>query len=178
MRFKNIIVSGDVGTGKSTLTLNLARQLGWEFIFAGDFFRQYAKDKGIDLWDKLKVDQKFEYEVDDKLLGMAKIRKEIIIEGHYQGWRTRDLNTSFRVKTICDPDVALHRTIKRRDHTHLETDQDVIKRREGLKSAFKKLYGNDDYLNNKFFNLIVDTTYDSPSAVVKKVLEAFEKANS
>lgn len=174
--YKNIVISGDVGTGTSTLTLNLARALNWEFISAGDYFRRYALGKNIDLWDKLRVDKNFEYGVDNKLLDLAKNKERIIIEGHYQGWRTRNLIETFRIKTDCDPEVALRRTVKR-DHTHPETYEEVVKRRQGLDDAFKRLYGNDVYLADQYFHLVVDTTNNSPAEVTALVLEAYQEAN-
>lgn len=176
-RFKNIVISGDVGTGTSTLTRNLSEKLGWESISAGKFFRQYAIDHNIDLWDKWQVSEEFEREVDEKLLDMAINKENIVIEGHYQAWRTRDLNFCFRVKTQCDPGVALNRTVKRIDETHVETTEDVLKRRAALDAAFKKLYGKHTYLDHKLFHLIVDTTTHSPDEVANQVLDAFNEAN-
>ncbi|MCH7530079.1 AAA family ATPase, partial [Patescibacteria group bacterium] len=59
-RYRNIIVCGDVGTGTTTLSKELAKKLGWRHISAGNFFRKYFKKHNIPLWDKLSVPDKVE----------------------------------------------------------------------------------------------------------------------
>lgn len=48
--YRNITISGGVGTGTTTLA-NLLKQklepMGWKFFNGGEFMRQYAIDKGL-----------------------------------------------------------------------------------------------------------------------------------
>jgi cytidylate kinase len=170
MRFQNIVISGDIGTGTSTLAKNLSSELGWECLSVGSFFRQYALEHHLPLWDKASVPVEVEKEID--YLFQDKMKKEVnkLFEGHYSGWFAKDLPKSFRILLNADLEVCLERAVKRLDHTHLETREEVFKRREGIIEKFKTVYGEDDYLNPAYFNLMIDTTNITPEEVLKRVL--------
>lgn len=47
--FKNIAISGGSGTGKTTLSNNLTKKLGWKHLNNGQFVRKWYDDHGLDL---------------------------------------------------------------------------------------------------------------------------------
>ena len=53
--FNNIVVSGEIGSGTSTLAQKLAGKLDWKFLSVGSLFRQYHLEQGIPLWNKLAL---------------------------------------------------------------------------------------------------------------------------
>jgi cytidylate kinase len=156
MKFKNIVISGDIGTGTSTLANNLAKALGWQVLSFGDFFREYVKENNIPLWDKLMVPASWEYKMDGDFHERMKKGEKMIFDGHYQGFLSRDLKDVFRILLVCDPKTAEERILQR-THTHEETPDSIQRRRQGLRDSFKKLYGDADYFDPDLYHLVIDT---------------------
>jgi len=154
--FKNIVISGDVGTGTSTLAKGLARKLGWKYLSAGDFFRSWFKEQNIPLWNKAEIPDEIDKKIDYEFLKKMGNEEHIVFDSHYGGWFARDLPDVFRILLICDPAVATQRILQRR-HTHKETPQEIEERRRQLRAKFKKLYSNDNYEDPKYFHLVLDS---------------------
>ena len=47
MKYRNVTIAGLPGAGSSTLGMNLAAAMGWEYFSGGDFMRQYAIKHGL-----------------------------------------------------------------------------------------------------------------------------------
>ncbi len=164
-KYINIIVCGDIGTGTTTLSKGLAEKLDWKHLSAGNFFREYAKKHNIPLWDKSRVPDDVDKKVDNEFLDKMKNEKKLVFDSHYGGWFAKDLNDVLRILLVCDKEVAEQRIISR-ESDHKETAADIEKRRQGLRTKFKKLYSDADYEDPKYFHLIINTTKtDIPSAL-------------
>ncbi|MCH7541902.1 nucleoside monophosphate kinase [Patescibacteria group bacterium] len=172
--FRNIVICGDVGTGKTTLSKNLAEKLSWRHMSAGDFFREYVKKQNTPLWDKSAIPDDVERKVDQELLDKTKNDEHIVFDTHYGGWFARNLDDVFRILLVCDEGVATKRTLER-EHTHEETSEELEKRRRGLREKFKKLYGDDDYKDPKYFHLVFDTTKAEEGKTLKIALDRFQR---
>lgn len=171
MKYKNIVISGDIGSGTSTLSQELAKKLGWKAISFGDFFRQYVIDNNIEFWNKLEVPAEWEYKMDGEFHDKLEKEEKWVVDGHYQGYLSRDLDHVFRILLVCDPEIAEKR-IMSRQHTHDEDEEHIRKRRQGLRDSFKKLYGDHDYQDPKLFHLVIDTgIYDVEKTVEKAYAE-------
>lgn len=170
MKYRNIVIAGDVGTGTSTLGKNLAEKLKWKFLSAGEFFREYAKAHKIPLWDKDAVDDNFERKIDGELADKLKSEQDYVIEAHYSGWFARDMKDVYKILLTCERSVATERMLTR-DHTHKETTEEIEKRRSGLYAKFKKLYSNDNYENPTIYDFVFDTTNSSPEETLDQVLK-------
>lgn len=173
MKYKNIVISGDVGTGTSTLAKGLAMKLSWEYLSAGDIFRHYFKKQKIPLWNKSEIPDSFDKEIDTKFLEKLKNDEHIVFDSHYGGWFARDLDSVFRILLTADKEVSAKRIIERQ-HTHQETSKEIVKRRNELQVKFKKLYSDDNYEDPKYFNLVIDTTHTGVEETINKSIEAFE----
>ncbi|OGY31804.1 MAG: hypothetical protein A3A57_02840 [Candidatus Woykebacteria bacterium RIFCSPLOWO2_01_FULL_41_12] len=172
VKYKNIVVSGNVGTGTSTLAKGLTEKLAWRYISAGDFFRDYFKNHNIPLWDKSKIPDDLDKKIDLDYFEKMKKESNIVFDSHYGGWFARDLPDVFKIVLICDKKEATKRIIER-EHTHKERPEEVEKRRIQLKKKFRKLYSNDDYEDPKFFDIVIDTGSSSAEETLEKVYQAF-----
>lgn len=172
-KYKNISISGDVGTGTSTLASGLAKKLGWKVISAGDIFRDYHKKHNIPLWNKMALPDELDKGVDYDFIERMKAEKQTIFESHYSGWFARNLRYVFRILLVCDKKVANERIINRQ-HTHKETPKEIEERRKQLRAKFKKLYSEDDYENPKFFHLVIDTTKTGVEETIEKAYGEIE----
>lgn len=177
MKFKNIIVAGDVGTGTTTLAKALAEKLNFKYISTGDFFRKYALEHSIPLWDKKSVPDSVDQEIDKKFFELMKNDAGYVFDTHYGGYFARDLKDVFKILLICDPKVSEDRILKR-DHTHLETVEDIRKRRAENLSKFNKLYNSKSPEEKEYFNLVIDTTKTNQEETFNTALSELEKSPS
>ncbi|PIN81309.1 cytidylate kinase, partial [Candidatus Woesearchaeota archaeon CG10_big_fil_rev_8_21_14_0_10_32_9] len=63
-----ITISGNLGSGKSTVAKMLAKDLGYSHYSTGDFMRKMAEERGITLLELGKIaenDSSIDYELDD-----------------------------------------------------------------------------------------------------------------
>ncbi len=170
--FKNIVVSGDISTGKSTLAKNLAKSLGWDFFSGGAYFRQWHKEHNISLEDTEiipeKVDRDFEKDVQNKI----RTEEGTVYESQLGGWHARGLKNVFKVLCVADFNVRMERASKRDGVSLEEATENSKIRSEALNRKYKKLYGVEDRFDPKYFDLVVDTTTLGPEEVLQEVLKS------
>ncbi len=174
--YKNIVVSGDVGTGTSTLAQGLAKKLGWKYLTVGDIFRDYHKKHKIPLWNKLALPDKLDKSVDRDFFEKMKKNKHIVFDGHYLGWFSKKLTYVYKILLVSDKKVATQRILER-EHTHKEKAKEIEERRRQLRKKFRKLYSNDNYEDPKIFHLVIDTTNLSIEQTIQKALKAHRSVN-
>jgi len=173
--FRSIIVSGNVGVGSSTLAKNLAKELGWKYISAGDISRQYHLEHNIPLWDKAAVPEGFERYLDNKISEIVKNESGYVIDSHYASWFARHQETIYRILLTCDLKAVQARIAGRR-HTHEEKPEEVIERMKQLKDKFRLLYSQDNYEDPKYFHLVIDTTNSTQEETLQQALKNFNLA--
>ncbi|MEK7092487.1 MAG: AAA family ATPase [Patescibacteria group bacterium] len=174
MKYRNIVVAGDVGTGTTTLAKSLADKLNFKYISAGDFFRKYALENAIPLWDKKSVPDSVDQEIDSKFFEIMKNESGYVFDTHYGGYFARDLADVYRILLICDNKIAEERILKR-DHTYLENIPDIRKRRAENLSKFNKLYSPKSPEEREYFHLVSDTTNSTPEKTLNLALSEIEK---
>lgn len=171
MKYKSIAISGQIASGTSTAAKSVAEKLNLKYESAGDFFRKYVLKHNIPLYDKEQIPDELDCEIDKKLAELAK-SNGYSIDAHYIGYFTKDSPKVLRILLTCDDEVRLKRA-QARTHTHTETPKEIKKREDGLDKKFRKLYADEDYLDPKFFDLIIDTTNKSKEEVTEKIVGKF-----
>jgi len=172
--YKSIVISGSIASGTTTAAKTLAEKLGLPYRSAGDVFREYALTHNIPLYAKEKIPDELEVKADKELTGLAK--KGAVIDSHYAGYFNRNNKEVLKVLLTADEEIRIKRALER-THTHTETEEEFKKREEGLDKKFRKLYANENHLDPKFFDLIIDTTHTEPEEVSKKIIKKFKEEN-
>ncbi len=171
IRYKNIVISGGIGTGKSTLARNLSTKLGWEFVSSGEFIRKWHKENNIPLDQPdlipIDIDHQLDYGLQRRMSEDAKV----VFESHLGGWLAKDLEETFKVLCIAEWDTQIERAAKRDGKSFLEEEHYAKKRGDTLYQKFKHLYQVEDSFDPKYFDLVVDTTTLTPTQVLDLVLE-------
>jgi CMP/dCMP kinase len=170
MRYKNIAISGDIGTGKTTLAKKLAEKLQWKHTNAGDFFRAWHEENKIPLNETEKIPPEKDKEMDFGFQDLMKNEEHTIFESRLAGYLAKDLDYIFKILCIAELNVAIQRAGERDQVSEVEAKQNVSIRSQALKEKFKKLYGVDDYLDPKYFDLVIDSTTNSPDENLEIVL--------
>ena len=168
----NIVVSGEIGSGTSSVARRISRELGWKYISTGEFFRRYQTIHNIPLWDKLLVPLEIEKAVDSEIQEKLREERHMVIDAHYGGWLSKDLNNVYKIILTVEKNIAMKRVLGR-DHSHSESKAEVLKRSKGIVDKFKVLYGHDKVLDKTYFDLEVDTSKIDIEEVTKIILQNF-----
>jgi cytidylate kinase len=169
--YRNITISGDISTGKSTLVRNLAAKLAWEHLSGGDFFRDWHKKQGISLNEPDKVPEELDRELDRGFQQKMKVEKNIIFESRLAGWLAKDLADVLSVLCITEEGERMRRAAKRDGESIEKATKDNGLRAKKLQKKWQKLYGVKNALDPRYFDLVVDTTVKNPEEVMEEVLK-------
>ncbi len=173
MKYKSITISGPVASGTTTAAKNLSQKLNLEYHSAGDFFRDYMLKHNIPLPNKEEIPDEIDKKVDKELTNLLESEKNVVVDGLYYGYFCRDMPHVLKVLITADQDERIKRATTR-THTHKETPEDVIKRDKAHDAKFRKLYANEDFLDPKFFNLVIDSTQTSQEEVLNQIVDKFK----
>ena len=171
--YKNIVISGGIGTGKSTLARNLAKELGWEVISSGEWFRRWHKEHTIPLDQPDLVPKDIDEQLDFGLQKKMREDERIVFESHLGGWLAKDIATTFKVLCIAEWETMIARAAKRDGKSYEDEELFAKKRGVSVAEKFERLYGVKDTFDPDFFDLVVDTTTMTPAEVLSMVLEKF-----
>ena len=172
-KYKSIVISGPVASGSTTAAKLLSQKLKIPYKSAGDFFREYMLTNNIPLPQKEKIPDEVERKVDEELTQLAS-NESIIIDGLYTGYFARKNPQVLKVLLNCDQKERINRALSR-THTHKETAGDVIRRDAAHDAKFRKLYADENFLDPKFFDLVVNTTNTNPDEVAEKIAQRFKE---
>ncbi|OGE09142.1 hypothetical protein A3A60_01160 [Candidatus Curtissbacteria bacterium RIFCSPLOWO2_01_FULL_42_26] len=170
MKFTSIALSGPVASGTTTAAKTLSEKLNLEYHSAGEFFRKYMKDHNIPLPNKEEIPDEVERALDEKLTELLKSKKPVVVDGLYSGYFARDMNYVLKVLITADENVRIQRALDRGEG---ETTEDVRRRDAAHDAKFRKLYANENFLDTKFFNLVINNTNLEAGEVVEKIVDRF-----
>lgn len=171
-----ITISGQLGSGKSTVAKALSKKLGWEYYSTGMAQRLIAQKRGITTVELNKLaitDINIDKEIDSVFKNPPWGDKNCIVDSRLA---FHFLPHSFKVRLLVDPDEAAQRVFqekrKNEKYTSLEQAKTFLTERTRLeKEHFMKNY-QIDITDCKSFDLIIDTTHLSADEVCEKILKA------
>lgn len=172
LNWENITISGTVASGKNTLLDNLKpylEPLGWKFASGGKILRDYLKEYKHPLASL--GDEKIHRIIDERTVNLLK-EGHYVIESWLAGFMARNFHNTLRVFLICsNPALKIDRVVNR-DKVSIEEAKKMIKEREEDNIAtWKKLYGDYDFFDPKYYHIVIDTYSSGPLETVGKVLD-------
>ncbi len=170
--YKSITISGPVAAGTTSAAKTLAQKLTLEYHGAGEFFRKYSKEHNIPLPNKEEIPDDVERSLDEELIALLGSNKPVVIDGLYAGYFAKDMPHVLKVKLTASEDIRIKRALERSQD---ENAEDVKRRDKAHDTKFRKLYSDEDFLDPKFFNLIIDNSNLAPEEVVVKIAEKFKE---
>lgn len=174
LKYKNITLSGKIGAGTTTLAKNLKEVLGWEHINAGEIQRQYDKKHGIDENRQGAQARPDEHEREIEKMTQDKLEKEsnLIYEAWLAGFVARKIPAVLKVLLLCsDEGICIDRVVNRDNLSVKEAKQFIRQRETENISKWKKLYGDYDFWNPKYYDLVIDTYSSGQMETLGKVLD-------
>lgn len=182
MSKKHIIsLSGDLASGKGTVSNILTADLNYGIYRNGEYFRKLAKEMGMDVTSfnvYVKEHPEIDRQIENSAAEYAKQNDNFVIDARL-GWYA--VPESFKVYLKVDLDVSAQRAFydeKRKStekfNTVEEQKQDIIRRYNYENERYWNLYQirKNDMSN---YDLVVDTTDKTPEAVAKIIEEEYSK---
>lgn len=173
-KYRIITVSGMVAVGTTTLSKNLAHVLGWKHINFGGMQREFDRKNGINENQQGAASRSDNHEKSMEKMGeeFLKNGNKLIYEAWLSGFLARDYKDVLKVLLICSHnDIKVDRVVNR-ENISIEEAKQWIKQRETENiEKWKKLYGNYDFWDEKYFDLVIDTYKKGPMETLGKVLD-------
>ena len=175
---KNIIVmSGDIGSGKSSVATELQQLTNFDIIGTGTIQRAIASKRGLttlELNEISQTDRSIDDEIDAYVIETGKTQDRLIMDSRL-AWHF--IPTAFKVFLAVDPVVGAERVFKASRHDENNASLDItiknnLKRQTIEDQRFNQLY-NINFRKYGNYDLIIDTSYATPLAIAQKINDCF-----
>ena len=171
-----IAVSGPHGSGKSTAAKKVAEALNYEYISAGELFRDMAKNAEMNIEEfskKAELQKEIDRFIDDKTIELGKTRDNIVVDAQLGGWMLKDI-ADMLVYITAPFDVRLGRIMQRENKSIKQARQETTVREKSEKRRYQKLY-KIDISDLTIYDIILNSQKFSATDCVQIILLAFEK---
>ncbi|MCH5272258.1 MAG: cytidylate kinase family protein [Lachnospiraceae bacterium] len=171
----HITLTGNLGSGKSTLGKVLEADYGYEIYSTGKVIRQIAQEHGVSVLEMNKMmekDPKYDHMIDDTTARISKEQKEkkLLFDSRL-AWNF--VEDSFKVFLSVSLSVAAARVMADASRGAVEAYSSLEECKESLKERaatedrrYKELYGIE-YFNYANYNLVLDSSECSPEVLAE-----------
>jgi len=171
-----ITISGNAGSGKSTVAKLVAKKLKMKHFSTGDFMRQIAKEKGITLLELSKLaekDKEIDKLLDRRQAEFGKKENNFVIDSRL-GFHF--IPKSIKIFLKASLDVRAQRILKdKRGYKDIEKLKQNIVKREGSEARrYNEYYQIPDYSDSIYYHLVVDTDNLDINGVVDEIINFVE----
>ena len=174
--YKLITITGQLGSGKSTVAKMLATKLGWVYYSTGMAQRVIAQSRGITTiqLNRLAItDPSIDHEIDSVFKNPPWGKKPCVVDSRL-AWHflPKSLKVCLRVDTM----TAAQRVLAEKgriseSYSNVQEAESYLKKRMELEQAhFMKNY-HLDITDLHQFDLVIDTTCLTPDMVCEKIIE-------
>ena len=181
----HITLTGNLGSGKSTICKLLEQQYGYEIFSTGKVIRQIADDLEISVLEMnelMSKDHKYDHMIDDKTAQISRENpdKNILFDSRL-AWHF--VEKSFKVFLSVDLAEAARRVYADASRGEVESYQSEADAAEQLAARaanedarYEELYGIH-YFDFENYNLILDSSYAKPDVIAALLMrEAVSRA--
>lgn len=176
-----ITISGKPGSGKTTTAKLLAQKLKLKHYSAGDLQRELAKELKLTINELGRLeakDDKYDHMIDKKQKNLGKTEDNFVIDG----WLSAlFIPKSVKIFLNIGRDEAVRRRLKQpreeeRYSSHEETKQCLAEREKTNRERWLRYY-DFDYASPKNYDIVIDTTNNTPEQTVQKIIGFLKKKN-
>lgn len=176
---QSIVFNGDLGSGKSTVSIEIAKRLGMRRVSVGDLYRKMAQERqmtALQLNLHAELDQAVDGYVDQLQRDIAASGEALVMDSRL-AWHF--FTDAVKVHMITEPGEAARRVLQRpsgpaESYTSLEEAKARLRERsDSERNRFLVRYGVDKArLRN--YDLVCDTTRATPDQVIEHVIDVYE----
>jgi len=174
-----VVFNGDLGSGKTTVSVLVAQRLGARRISIGDLYRQMAAEHGMTALEfnlHAELDDKVDHYIDQLQHDIAASGERLVVDSRLAWFFFID---ALKVHLVTDPVVAARRVLGRPGdavENYRSVDEachQLAGRSESERRRFLTRYGADKTdLSN--YDLVCDTTSAAPEQVVARIVELLD----
>ncbi len=170
-----ITISGEPGSGKSTIAKLLAQKLNYKHMSSGDFMRQMAEERGVTLLElsqQAEHDDAIDKEIDERTTQLGAEQDDFVMDSRLAFHFIPD---AVKLFLTVDPNEAARRIFeqKREDEktnvTLEQTKANIAARIASERKRYQAYYGFD-YFDQSNYDLVVDTTGKNLEQVCDEIL--------
>ncbi len=177
----NISITGNLGSGKSTICKRICEQYGFERYSTGMILRDLAAERGITLLEmneRMKSDSSIDRMIDDRttLVSREKIDDRVIFDSRL-AWHFAE--RTFKIFLAVSLDEAARRVFND-SRGEVETYASVEEARSSLRERalvedkrYRDFYGIE-YFDFNNYDLVLDSTCASPEVLTEMFMSAYE----
>ncbi|GIW60922.1 MAG: cytidylate kinase [Patescibacteria group bacterium] len=167
-----ITISGEVSTGKSTLSRALAKSLPhWQIVNTGQMFRDFLQSRGEDILKVSALPDTVHIEFDLVQKDILASHHHSIVEGRLAGWLAQSYSDVFKIFCIADLDVRIKRYMQR-EGCDAQTAHTQIKYRDQKDvEKYQQVYQLSDYRDAQYYDLMLDCSTKTPEELTTLVLK-------
>lgn len=181
----HITLTGNLGSGKSTICKILEQEYGYEIYSTGKVQRSIAEGMGISVLEMnqlMRSDHKYDHLIDDETARISRENpdKAIVFDSRL-AWHF--VERSFKVFLSVSLDVAAERVFHDNrgnveKYASLEDTKEQLRQRAAAEDVrYREIYALN-YFDFENYNLILDSTYCAPEVLARLMMaeaEAYEK---
>ena len=175
----HVTLTGNLGSGKSTLSKILEAEYGYEIFSTGKVIRQIAEEQGVSVLEMNKLmekDHKYDHMIDDTTARISREQKDkkILFDSRL-AWNF--VEESFKVFLSVSLPVAASRVLSDASRGQVESYASVEECMASLKDRaatedrrYKDIYGIE-YFNYANYNLVLDSSDCTPDVLARILAE-------
>jgi cytidylate kinase len=178
MKAKIITITGDLGSGKSTVSNLLCKKLKYDYVYTGKIQREIADRYNMTTLELNKYSETHP-EIDEEIDATFKSlnnASHLVVDSRMAWFFIPD---SFKVFLKTCVEVAAQRISadnQRKNEKYLSMDdaiKNIIARKTSENKRYLELYGADSS-EPANFNLVIDTSHITPEQVAEKLIDEYE----
>lgn len=182
LNINNIVISGRIGSGATTLALGLIKTLGWEFLEGGALFEKIHQELKIDELEVNSRPDSFDLEFEEKVKKMLREEKHQVVQSHLAGFDAEGIEGIFKILVVCEdeeghdkPEIRIDRLVNRKGISIEEAKEEVVERERQELEKWRRLYASGDpnwvYWDKKYYDLVINTYSHNQEETLKIALE-------
>lgn len=171
---RSVVINGDLGSGKTTVSVLLARRLGFRRVSIGDLYRELASQRGVTALQlnlHAELDDKIDHYIDQLQRDIAASGEQLVVDSRLAWYFFAN---ALKVHLLAEPTVGARRVLGRptAEETYATVEEarsHLAARSESERLRFLSRYGADKTrLRN--YDLICDSTRASPHEIVERIV--------
>lgn len=164
-----ITVSGQTGTGSSTIAKLLAEKLGYDYYTSGEMFREMAHEMRMSMEEfEDYADEHTEYdmELDKRQREYGATHDSFVAESRL-GWHL--IPDSYKVMVRADETTRVQRVMQKEGVDEEGAKKHIAERERAAQKRFSQLYGIEDVFGKDNFDLVLDSSDKSPEELADEI---------